>query len=176
MRSFDFIKLAEEKNLNLIETTSEANGYPRNLQKAIIGFESYEEAEKLAEKYGLEIEMFERRDGWDLWARRERILNAFDMANIYVEEGYDFYKVMSFEEFCEREDVQGSLKECEDFDEMQARLESFKGIFEEIEDLKEGEILIKDNYNNTFVSKEYTMAYSYDSHQYAIGLIDYDED
>ena len=174
MNTIDFLELANE--FTLIETTSEANGYPRNLRKAIIGFESYEQAEELAEKHGLSIEMFERRDGWDLWTRRDSIFKAFDMASIYSEEGYDFYKKISFEDFCEHENVSSSLKECEDFDEMLAWVESFKELFEEIEDLKEGEILIKDNYNNTFVSKEYTMAYSYDSHQYAIGLIDYDED
>ncbi len=174
MNTIDFLELANE--FTLIETTSEPNGYPRNLRKAIIGFESYEQAEELAEKYGLEIEMFEKRDGWDLWARRDRIFNAFDMAFIYVEECYDFYKKISFEDFCKREDVHGQLKECEDFDEMQARLESFKDLFEEIESLKEGEILIKDNDGNTFVSKEYSMQYSYDTHNYAIGLIDYNED
>jgi len=174
MNTIDFLELANE--FTLIETTSEANGYPRNLRKAIIGFETFEQAKELAEKHNLSVEMFERRDGWDLWARRGHILNAFDMASIYIEEGYDFYKNISFEDFCEREDVLGTLKACADFYEMSAWLESYKNIFEEIEDLKEGEILIKDNYSNTFVSKEYTMAYSYDSHQYAIGLIDYNED
>lgn len=174
MNTIDFLNLANE--FELIETTSEPNGYPRNLRKAIIGFETFEQAEELAEKHGLSIEMFERRDGWDLWTRRNRIFKPFDMANIYVGEGYDFYKTMSFEEFCEREDIQGQLKECTDFYEMQARLESFKELFEEIESLKEGEILIKNNDGNTFVSKEYTMQYSYDTHNYAIGLIDYNED
>lgn len=174
MNTIDFLNLANE--FELIETTSEANGYPRSLRKAIIGFKTFEQAEELAEKHNLSIEMFERRDGWDLWARRDTTHKSFDMANIYVEEGYDFYKRISFEDFCEREDVSGTLKECEDFDEMSAWLENFKDLFEEIEDLKEGEILIKDNDSNTFVSKEYTMAYSYDSHQYAIGLIDYNED
>lgn len=174
MNTIDFLNLANE--FNLIETTSESNGYPRNLRKAIIGFESFEQAEELAEKHGLSIEMFEKRDGWDLWARRDLIFRPFDMTSIYVEEGYDFYKKISFEDFYEREDVHGQLKECEDFDEMQARLESFKELFEEIETLKEGEILIKDNNGNTFVSKEYAMQYSYDTHNYAIGLIDYNED
>ena len=174
MNTIDFLNLANE--FNLIETTSEPNGYPRNLRKAIIGFENFEQVEELAEKHNLSIELFERRDGWDLWARRGMIHKPFDMANIYVEEGYDFYKNMSFEEFCEREDVHGQLKECADFDEMSAWLESYRDLFEEIESLKEGEILIKDNDGNTFVSKEYAMQYSYDTHNYTIGLIDYNED
>ncbi len=174
MNTIDFLNLANE--FELIETTSEPNGYPRNLRKAIIGFESFEQAEELAEKHGLSIEMFERRDGQDLWTRRDTIHKPFDMASIYTEEGYDFYKTISFEEFCESEDVFGTLKECEDFYEMSAWIEDCKDLFEEIETLEEGEILLKDIDSNTFVSKEYTMAYSYDSHQYAIGLIDYNED
>lgn len=174
MNTIDFLELANE--FTLIETTSESNGYPRNLRKAIIGFNTFEEAEELAEKHDLSIEMFERRDGWDLWTRRDLIFRPFDMTSIYVEEGYDFYKHVSFEDFCEREDVIGHLKDCADFDEMSTWLENFKELFEEIEELKENEILIKDNDGNTFVSKEYAMQYSYDTHNYAIGLIDYNED
>lgn len=35
-----------------IETTSSRIGYPSNLQKAVIGFATYEEAERYAEKHG----------------------------------------------------------------------------------------------------------------------------
>ena len=42
--------LAEVEGLEFIETTSERNGYPSNLQGAIIGFESFKQAEEIAEK------------------------------------------------------------------------------------------------------------------------------
>ena len=45
----DLREIAESNNLEVIETTSQANGYPSNLKDAIIGFESFEDAEKLAD-------------------------------------------------------------------------------------------------------------------------------
>ena len=62
-------EIAESNNLEIIETTSQANGYPSNLKYAIIGFETFEDAEKLANEHDLEIESFKKRDGWQLWAR-----------------------------------------------------------------------------------------------------------
>lgn len=51
-------EIASENGLELIETTAERSGYPRGLQKAIIGFDTFDEAEKLAKEYGLDIEIF----------------------------------------------------------------------------------------------------------------------
>ena len=69
MTQFDFIDLAAQGGLELIETTSERNGYPRCLKKAIIGFDSMEEAREYAEQHNLSIEIFHKRDGWSLWYR-----------------------------------------------------------------------------------------------------------
>ena len=39
-------EITSENGLELIETTAERSGYPRGLQKAIIGFDTFDEAEK----------------------------------------------------------------------------------------------------------------------------------
>ena len=44
-------EIASENGLQVIDTTTGLNGYPRFLKKAIIGFEDFEQAEKLAEEY-----------------------------------------------------------------------------------------------------------------------------
>lgn len=65
----DIEEIAYENGLELIDTTSAMNGYPQCLKKAIIGFDSFEEADKLAKENGLSIEIFTKRDGWNLWYR-----------------------------------------------------------------------------------------------------------
>ena len=49
--------LAKQENLELISTTDSANGYPSNEMQAIIGFDNYEQAEELAEKNNLSVEV-----------------------------------------------------------------------------------------------------------------------
>lgn len=62
-------QIAYQNGLELIETTSERTGYPANLRHAIIGFETFEEAEKIADENNLSIEIFTKRDGWQLYYR-----------------------------------------------------------------------------------------------------------
>lgn len=62
-------QIAYQNGLELIETTSERTGYPANLRHAIIGFETFEEAEKIAGENNLSIEIFTKRDGWQLYYR-----------------------------------------------------------------------------------------------------------
>ena len=51
MEKNDFIDLAAQGGFELIETTPERSGYPRNLKWAIIGFDSMEEAREYANQY-----------------------------------------------------------------------------------------------------------------------------
>jgi len=61
--------IAYENSLEYIETTVGMNGYPKCIRGAIIGFETFEEAEKLAKEHGLCIRTFFKRDGWQLYQR-----------------------------------------------------------------------------------------------------------
>lgn len=82
--SLEFI--AYENGLELIETTSERNGYPANLKYAIIGFNSFEEAEKIAKDNNLSIEIFTKNDGWQLYYRTgNRVHEPLRMAQIITE-------------------------------------------------------------------------------------------
>jgi len=53
--------LAEENGLDYVSTTDQANGYPSNIQIAIIGFKTYEEAEKFAEEEDLKLIQIEKK-------------------------------------------------------------------------------------------------------------------
>ena len=76
MKQFDFIDLAAQGGFELIETTSERSGYPLDLKKAIIGFDSMEEAREYAEQHDLSIEIFHKRDGWNVWYRTGTTMQA----------------------------------------------------------------------------------------------------
>lgn len=58
MEEFNIHEVAEENNLDVISTTTGKNGYPQSVKYAITGFPNFSEAEKLAEKYGLRITTF----------------------------------------------------------------------------------------------------------------------
>ena len=62
-------ELSKRKNLDLVDTTSQANGYPSNEITAIVGFSTLEAAENFANKYGLSTVLLHKRDGWHFWAR-----------------------------------------------------------------------------------------------------------
>ena len=69
----NFINLKKEfskrNNLQTIDTTDQANGYPSNEVTAIVGFSTLETAENFANKYGLSTVLLHKRDGWHFWAR-----------------------------------------------------------------------------------------------------------
>ena len=58
----DLAEIASENGLQLIETTAKSTGYPERLQKAIIGFDTFEQAEKVADENDLIIEIFQQHD------------------------------------------------------------------------------------------------------------------
>ncbi len=169
--SNELVDVIEENGLELIDTTSAKNGYPQDLQKAIIGFDTFEQAEALAKENGLRIEFFQQHDGWDLWYRTgwqagEPFLRS---AEDYGDDYSEFSK-KELEGFYEN-NVQPMVSDFEDFDSLRSFLNMEEKIKDEIEEAEEGEIVITycGEYFDTIV--EHPMAYHCDSNSYAIGLI-----
>ena len=168
----DLAEIASENGLQLIDTTANSTGYPEWLQKAIIGFDTFEQAEELAKENGLSIEIFQKRDGWDLWYRTGCTAyepfrrSAEDFGDDYSEFGKD-----DLEDFYENE-VQPMVSEFESFDDLRSFLDKNEKIKDEIEDAEDDEIVITCCGEYYDPIKERTMSYNYDSHRYAIGLID----
>ena len=176
MRSFDFIKLAEEKGLELVEVTQGINGYPRGVYKAIVGFEDFQEAEDLAEEFGLEIVELRSRDGWQFYEELGRRYEPFAASEAYRDE-YDLWPRITYAEYISQEDVLGTLATAEDFDEMTAMLERYKEIFEEIELLESDELVaVHRESGEAERVKEYTCHYHYDVWRHEIALVNKDED
>lgn len=175
MKKNEFIKLAENKGLKIVEVTQGMNGYPSGEYKAIIGFEDFKQAEDLAEEFGLEVVELRIRDGWQFYEKIGRRYNAFDEYEVYLSDDYNHYEYMSFEDFCKREDVLGTLAEANSFDEMEANLEYYKTIYEYIQNLKECESVVvhRESGQVETVNKE-CCRYHYDVWHHEIAIIDTD--
>ena len=63
-------ELSKRNNLQTIDTTDQANGYPSNTNCGIVGFSNFEAAENFAKKFGLTICQYHARDGWHFWHRQ----------------------------------------------------------------------------------------------------------
>ena len=168
----DLESIAEKNGLEVITTTSNRNGYPQRLQRAIIGFDTFEDAEMLAHEEGLSIEFFTKRDGWCLWYREgTHALAPFERS---LEEYGDEYRQWSkadLDGFYENE-VQPSVCAFDDFASLRCFLNIMEEILHKIEDADDDEIVLANfgGYYDTI--KKTTMSYCYDTRHFAIGLID----
>ena len=176
MKQFDFEDLAYKEGLELIETTSERNGYPRCLKKAIIGFDSMEEADECAQKYGLSVEIFHKRDGWNLWYRTGN--RAYEPFTRKVEEFGADYELFTAggEEYYYEDEVRPFIDEFFNFEDVEKFLKERRQVYEEILLLKDNQAVL--TYQGLFcdVIKLHTMSYNCDTHNYAIGVIDWNNE
>ena len=172
MKTYEEIReIAEAEGLRTIETTSEANGYPAHLRLAIVGFDSLEQAREVAERHGMEVMEFDRRDGWQLWHRNiDTVWEEYDAVGCFADEA-DIYKAADAEDFFQKE-VKGMLSSFNSFDEVQAFIDDQKEIYDDIALLGEDECLVvfHSGHRETFPLK--SMEFSYDTKQRIIGIID----
>lgn len=177
MKNAELREIAEKNGLTYIETTSGSNGYPSNIKGAIIGFETFEEAEKLADEHNLSIEFFKKKDGWQLWERTNNEAHE-PMTNSAEDYGdnYGEFEKISESEFIENE-ILPTLRDLEqtdycDFEFLEGFISEKKKLFEEIDSMEEDEIVItrEGNYHDTI--KRNSMYFGHDTKHTIIGLID----
>lgn len=166
----DIYEIAELENLEVIESTIEANGYPRNLKKALIGFESFEQAEQLAEKYNMSIEAFKKRDGWQLWHREGRAWGPIEPSEKDYGDDYMTFTSEDYEDFYDNE-VNPFISEFDNFEAVQDFLDKKRKIHEAIEDLNDNEMVLTYQGECWEIIPKKTMIHSRDSKTFAIGLI-----
>lgn len=175
-------EIASENGLMVIDTTTGLNGYPQCLKKAIIGFEDFEQAEKLAEEYHLDIEIFTKRDGWQLWSRENnRAYDAFERSvSDYGENFQQFEAQISQDEFLQQVGAASFIDELADEEDGLDRIEEYtkdlRVLYNAIAKASDDEIVIADGDVYVETIKEKTMQYSYDTKNYVIGLINNNED
>lgn len=180
MEKLQLREIAENNGLRYIETTSEINGYPSNIKAAIIGFDTFEQAEEIAEKTKLSIELFAKRDGWELWHRTgNAVYEAMRNSSEDYGGNYSHIEKMTEQEFITSEILQmlEGLEKTDNctFDFLENLICEKKKLFEEVENMEEDEIVItcQGDYYETI--KKESMYWSHDTKHFAIGLIDRNE-
>ena len=172
----DLREIADNNGLTYAESTSGSNGYPSNIKGIIIGFEYFQDAEELAEKHGLSIEFFLKKDGWQLWERtnnqaHEPMKNSSDDYG----DNYSQLEKMSESEFITNEvaeTITALIEDGADFDTIENFIKDKRKLFNEIEIMEDDEIVItyQGSYYETI--KKQSMYFSHDTKHITIGLID----
>ena len=172
----DLESIAEENGLEVITTTSAKNGYPQRLQRAIIGFDTFEDAEKMANENGLSIEIFTKRDGWNLWYRTgNHAFAPFERNGAEYGDEYRQYSKEDLDGFYANE-VQPSVCAFDDFESLRCFLDIMEEIRDKIEDADDNEIVLASLGGYFGTIEKTTMWYRYDTHHFSIGLIDRDKE
>lgn len=164
-----FRELAGNNNLQFIETTSGANGYPENLEPALIGFETFEDAEKFASENGLQTYIFHKRDGWQLWERKNPAYEPFNISAEDYGDNYNMYTPDELEDYYDNE-IKPCLENFDNMDDLKNFLHDQERIMDELERCDEGEAVITycGYYFDTIQIK--SIEWSFDTHNYIIGV------
>ena len=143
----DLRVLSEETGLDYVSTTDQANGYPSNIRIAITGFETWEEAEKIAAENNLMLIQIEKKDGWKVWYRKGAADSPISVSPEDFGENYSAIYPCSQKDFLtyEVEDDMITLlcdDEFDSIDEIQAYLNNKKKIQDKVIALEKGEFAL----------------------------------
>lgn len=138
--------LAEQLGLDIVSVTSASNGYPQNVQLALIGFDTFEQAEDVANANGLTIVRLYKRDGWKLWAEQGA---AWGPIKLGAEDyGCDY---MSFDSSWDNDDLtddlRGVIDGIEELDDIFTIVDFYKKIKEELYCISDDEQVIARMYD-----------------------------
>lgn len=167
--------IAYENSLEYIETTTGTNGYPQHIRGAVIGFETFAEAEKVAQEHSLRITTFFKRDGWQLYQRNGNITwEPLKITSSDYGDGYKhFTNEMSESDFIE-EELLPNLS-ATTFGDIQNITQKYEELFDKIVEAEDDELVIADTFGEYVETiKKEQMSWSYDSKTLVIGVMEDD--
>lgn len=161
--------IAADYGLDLIETTCERDGYPSHLRYALIGFDTFQQAEEIAEHHGLQIRTYQKEDGWKLWYRTGSAHEPFQNSASDYGDNYNSFESKDADDFYE-EEVKPRLENFADFDSLKRFLNEQEEILDKISMCDDDELVItcQGTYYETIDKK--SMSFYHDTHSYVIGL------
>ena len=138
--------LAEQLCLDIVSVTEESNGYPHNVQLALIGFDNFEQAEDVANANDLTIVSLYKRDVWKLWSEQGA---AWGPIKLGAEDYGDDY--ISFDSSWDEEDLTDDLRRAidgiEELDDIFTIVDFYKKFKEELDDTSYDEQVIARMYD-----------------------------
>lgn len=77
--SYDVARLIQARRkygtLSCEDLTHGMNGYPQRVRAILVGFDSVEDAETVAEEFGVHVDVFRKRDGWHFWEKAGTLMS-----------------------------------------------------------------------------------------------------
>lgn len=165
-------EIAYENGLEMVEVTRGRNGYPERLHNAVIGFEDFEEAQSIANEYGLELAILRKRDGWQLWERTGTAYGALDLTDFFTDD-HNFFTKRDAENYY-NEYVRPYLMDFENIEELAEFVKKQSEIMEELIYSDDDEMVVTycGKYYDTLPREAMQYNDTLDGCTYAIGLVE----
>ena len=163
------------QSYEVVETTKGRNGYPYMLGKAVIGFDTFDDAKDFASRNGGVIVELSKRDGWQFWSVTYEIAGPFVIdENDY---GCDYECIDNKSEWWKDEkDFLKELLDCDvDIDDVDCQMNRIHEIEEVFDNLEDGEQIVLHNRYLYEVGKKETMRFRHDVWTSVVGVVDKDD-
>lgn len=155
--------LAEQFGLDIASVTSSPNGYPQNVQLALVGFDNFEQAEEVASANGLTIVRLYKRFGWKLWARQGKARGPIEFfAEVYGDDYISFDSSWNEHDFINN--IRGAIDGIKELGDIFDIIDFFKELKEVLDDISEDEQVVARMYDKRSISvikKELMIFYDY---------------
>lgn len=167
----EILENAELQGLSKIEITHSSNGYPQGLGDfGVTGFSTFKDAEGFAAKIGGEVVNFESRDGWHFWLNKGIAYKPYTCDDLLSDLG-DNYSYADTDTEYYREQLMDSANDFDgDFTDLESIIKNIKEIQTAVEEAGSDEIVVTYSGKYYDTVKKEMIAYSEDTHRYAIGV------
>lgn len=138
----DWLDYADSLGLQIVEVTEGRNGFPKNLSKAVIGFDTWEDAEKFTKETERQVVRMTRRDGHQFWFYKGRTFEPLKPTAEWFGDEYCTYD----NEADWWNDAKGSLSavlsDIEDIDSLQSMVNDMWEIHNEFDKQEDDEMIV----------------------------------
>lgn len=136
-------EIASKYNLQTIETTASYDGYPCQLSHALIGFQTFADAEKIAEENEARLIVVRKRDGWSLWSRGDAVSEPLTVTE---DDFGDNCRFIGYDEYTNEDDffedwVKPELEEATSIEGARVVLQDAEDLWEAIQDCEEDQAI-----------------------------------
>lgn len=134
--------IADEEGLELVETTSERNGYPSHLKYALVGFKNFDEAKRVAAEHYLRLAWIDKRDGWQLWHRGDTAYEPMTISSSDYGDDYHFENDKSSVMEFAYDVLEDMVYKEASFDDIRNYMDEVEKITDAIENLEDNQVVV----------------------------------